>query len=180
MNFRLFFYSTLIIFGSVSLFGQDYLMVDPDHSKVWVDGSSTLKNWSAQVKDYEGKVMLDSQGQVSQVQLSFETGTMDGGRGADMNKKIYKALKTSEHPQILFVGGPAKQMGDQMTTTGTLTIAGKEIQTTVAATGSITTGLKGEHALKLSDFDIEPPTAMFGQIVTYDDITIGFELSFKK
>jgi len=37
---------------------------------------------------------------------------------------------------------------------------------------------KGTLPLKLSDFNIEPPSAMFGQIVTGDEITLNFELSF--
>jgi hypothetical protein len=31
----------------------------------------------------------------------------------------------------------------------------------------------------MTDFQITPPSAMFGQIETKDDITVNFELQFK-
>jgi len=34
--------------------------------------------------------------------------------------------------------------------------------------------------MKLSDFDIEPPSAMFGQIQTKDDIVVHFNFIYNK
>jgi polyisoprenoid-binding protein YceI len=40
--------------------------------------------------------------------------------------------------------------------------------------------LQGSQSLKMSEFEIEPPTAMFGQIVTGDEIVVELDLLFKK
>ena len=179
------YYSFALIFlgfAFISTAGsaQEVLNIDQTNSKVWVDGTSTLKNWSAQVQSFEGQITLDGEGQISSVELSFDATTMDGGRGPDMNNKIYKALKTDQHPNIKFSGvAAAETPSDVIASQGTITIAGKSREAIIKADGSYGAGIKGSYALKLSDFEIEPPTAMFGQIVCHDDITLGFELSFK-
>lgn len=38
--------------------------------------------------------------------------------------------------------------------------------------------LQGSKSLKLADFQVEPPTAMFGQIVTGDEISVVLDLYF--
>ncbi|MEL6194250.1 MAG: YceI family protein, partial [Bacteroidota bacterium] len=35
---------------------------------------------------------------------------------------------------------------------------------------------EGEYAMKMSDFGITPPSAMFGQIQTDDDVLVKFSL----
>ena len=37
---------------------------------------------------------------------------------------------------------------------------------------------KGSKKLKMSDFEMTPPSAMFGQIQTHDDITVHFEFRY--
>ena len=61
---------------------------------------------------------------------------------------------------------------------GVLNLAGKSLDIQVTAGGTVVAGkISGEQALKLSNFDIEPPSAMFGQIVCHDDLTIKYELT---
>ena len=179
MNVKLFLTLTVGILIATTLFSQTTHEIDPSTSKAWVDGTSTLKDWTATVKNMSGTVTVDDEGQITAVNLTFDATTMDGGRGADMDKKIYKALKTTEHPNIVFVGGPVSKEGGEMMSQGEVSIAGKKKTVQVKATGSISEGIKGSHPLKFSEFEIEPPSALFGQIVCYDDLMLGFELSFK-
>jgi galactitol-specific phosphotransferase system IIB component len=66
---------------------------------------------------------------------------------------------------------------------GVLSIAGtsKTVNLLVAGTET-TTGFEfvGEKALKMTAFNIDPPTALFGTLKTGDDITIKFKTTFKK
>ncbi len=181
MNTRLIFSTVCAIAISLSMAAQEIYELDADQSSVSVDGSSTLRNWSAEVKNMEGEIKLDADGKISEVSLSFEATTMDGGRGADMNKKIYKALKVESYPAIQFQGGPAESTdGFDLASEGELSIAGESKSVLIQAKGSIGNGIEGSTALKLSEFQIEPPTAMFGQIVCHDDITVVFNLKFRK
>jgi polyisoprenoid-binding protein YceI len=183
MKARQLFYAWIGLFAILSTHGisQTTYEVDADNSKIWVDGTSTLKKWSAQVKSMHGTLTVDDNGQIGQVELSIDASTMDGGRGADMNNKIYKALKTSEHPNIVFKGQSASASdGHDLASMGTIMVAGESMPIKIQADGSMATRITGSSSLKLSDFNIEPPTAMFGQIVCHDDLTIGFDLSLKK
>ena len=38
--------------------------------------------------------------------------------------------------------------------------------------------IKGEKTLKMSDFDVKPPTALLGTLKTGNDITIKFNLNY--
>ena len=40
--------------------------------------------------------------------------------------------------------------------------------------------LKGAKEITLQDFSMTPPTAMFGQIVVGDKVTVNFDLVFVK
>ena len=70
-----------------------------------------------------------------------------------------------------------------MTTSGYLTIAGtkKLIDLTFDAkvTGDKIT-LTGDHQTKMTDFKVDPPTAMFGTITTGDEVNIKFQTVFTK
>ncbi|NND06021.1 MAG: YceI family protein [Saprospiraceae bacterium] len=160
-----------------SVFAQSTFQIDTANSRIWVEGSSTLKDWTAEVNDWEGSIVTKEDGTVESVSVKLSVKSMDGGRGPDMNAKIYKALKAEQQPTIEFNG---EGTGDGLATTGAFKMAGQEKEITLAPTGTLASGLKGNHAMKLSDFDIEPPTALFGTIVTYDDVSIVFDITLLK
>jgi len=96
---------------------------------------------------------------------------------------MYSALKKDTHPQISFlltqpvtIKGPGK-----VSVTGNVEIAGVirpmtfDLNLTWADNAL---HLQGSRSTKLSEFEIEPPTAMFGQIETGDDITVELDLFF--
>ena len=160
-----------------STYAQDTYMIDTSKSSIWVEGSSTLKDWTAVVNDWQGNIITKEDGTVESVSVTLGVKSMDGGRGPDMNAKIYKALKAEDQPSIEFNGVGT---GAGLTTSGVFKMAGQEKEITLNPTGTLQGGLKGSYALKLSDFQIEPPTALFGTIVTYDDVKIVFDLSLIK
>ena len=190
--FLLFFF--LLTFSSQA---QTKLSVQSD-SKISVDGGSTLHDWTAAVNQFEGtctlgpaleKKSLKTGEAMADISLTCQVESMDGGRGAAMNKKIRTALKMTTHPQITFKASSASitEIKDKsagtftLSTKGELSMAGvtKEVELQLEGkretTGNIS--LSGSKDLKMSTFDIEKPSAMFGQIVTKDDISIRFELN---
>ena len=113
---------------------------------------------------------------------------MDGGRGPSMNKKIKKALKAATYPHVSFTQTEAIHLASKddgntvVNATGSLNIAGVEKVVTIELTATTQENqlvFTGKYPMKMSDFDIEPPSAMFGQIETKDDITIEFELIYQ-
>lgn len=166
--------------GSLIIRAQSTYTV-AEGSRAWVEGTSTLKNWKAEVQTFDGTLTLDENGAITKVMFSFDVKSMEGGRGPDMNAKIYKALKSDEFPAITFEGIGATPDDVSLGVTGTLSLAGKKLETSVSGTVDLEAmHISGQKELKLSDFEIEPPSAMFGTIVCHDELILMFDLNLTK
>ena len=166
-------------------------------SAISIKGTSTFHDWTATVGEFSGTLELGESFEaaksktlvVDKASLQFQVVSIDGGRGAAMNKKIKAALKSTEHPAISFEITQAQKAviqksdeGGVLQVSGKLAIAGVSKDITLSLTNTEapagTLAFVAEYPMKLSDFEMEPPSAMFGQIVTGDDITIVFDLKF--
>lgn len=176
-----------------SALGAQTFKLSPDTPyEVSVTGSSSLHDWTATVNkviDIPPTMTLDlSDGAVVKTfGFKAEGKSMDGGRGSTMNNKIYKAVKCDVHPFITYEqSSPAKlkavEKGQyKLLSKGKVSIAGKEKEIEVEVMAYLKDGVltfKGEKPMKLSDFEIEPPSALFGQIETKDDITVNFTVNY--
>ncbi len=158
-------------------YAQTY-KIDTSNSQIIVEGTSNLRDWSAQVGDFSGTMEVDDAGNPTKVMLTMEVLSMDGGRGADMNAKIYKALKSEEYPQITFESTSIDAAS--MVATGNLSMAGQSKEVSVEGQLDLAGGkLTTSKDLKLSDFEIEPPSALFGQIKCKDEIKVMFDIALK-
>lgn len=163
---------------------EHYNLIKPDQHFV-VKGTSSLHDWHMEAVDGQGECLLTQANGVINIQkaeVKFKAEGLKSGKGG-MDKNAYKALKTNEFEWIEFKlsAFEAKQEGRGLVT-GDLTIAGftKQITfdvETVQGAGVIT--VSGTSAFKLTDFKIDPPTALLGTIKTGDDVTVEFKLTFK-
>ncbi len=166
--------------------------LDLESSMVVVKGGSTLHDWEAKASNFGVKpasLSFTEGSQIDNLYFFVEVESMDGGRGAVMNKKINKAFNSEEHPLIEFTLKTPVKIGDvatdgsmEMTATGSLKMAGVTKDIEVEVKGIPKEGgllLTGSEDMKMSDFDIEQPSAMFGQIVCDDEVTVIFELFYK-
>ena len=170
--------SLIVLLFAVTMAQAQSFKIDTSNSKVVVEGTSNLRDWSASVGEFSGVLELDDAGNPAKVKLTLQVLSMDGGRGADMNAKIYKALKSEEHPVIIFESTSIDP--GTMTATGTLAMAGQQKDISVQGQIDLNEGrLTSTKDLKLSDFEIEPPSALFGQIKCRDEIKIMFDISLK-
>ena len=100
-----------------------------------------------------------------------------------MDKKTYEALKEEDFPVISYQG-TAEIISDYSAIfSGKMKIAGveKEVVTKVRINyvdGKVS--LSGEKNLKLTDFNIDPPTAVFGTIKTGNEVVIHYNILLKK
>lgn len=178
--------------GTISAQEQTFVIDSEAPYEVYVNGTSTLHDWSAAVAtviDFPATMTLGvaDGGQIESFGFKAEVNSMDGGRGSTMNNKIYKALQAETNPHIVYQQeGPAtiEAMPDgafKLTSTGKLSMAGVEKEVTVDVMATMEGDkliFKGEKALKMSDFEIEAPSALFGQIQTYDDISVHFVFNY--
>jgi hypothetical protein len=138
--------------------------------RIW--GTSNKSDWTVDVTEMTGQIWLN---------LSDDSTIMD--------RLMYEALKSDEHPAISYAIGPegVTEVGAVEDTTvwatiGTLDLAG--VRDTLAASirgyrdGEGRFVFAGSHAMSMREHDIEPPTAMFGALRTREQITISFDLVF--
>lgn len=154
-----------------------------DVSTLTVDGSSTLHDWTVTANTCNGTLNIN--GQVFNV-ISFEAdvASIVSTRGATMDKKTHNALKMDEYPKVLFSATDVTfSEGDNQSIPGKLNVAGVEKDVVVTASVKNSEGkiqITGNHKITLQDYNMEPPTAMFGSIVVGDDVTVNFDLIFAK
>ena len=189
--------SGLIIFLSFSLTtnltAQSYVLAADSAITINITGTSTLHGWTVVANTInEVPESIDLTEEATKAISDFSFGviidSLDGGRGASMNAKIKKALQASQHPIITYQQTAPATLMDmdaegnfKLISKGTLNMVGLKKEIAIEVMGQKTAAgiiLKGSKPLKFSEFDIEPPSAMFGQIVCGDDIAVNFEFRY--
>jgi len=171
------------------------VVVSPE-SKLWIDGTSNLHEWSCKATTLDAAVDFDAAAALQlasappkalkKVHVKVPVRSLKCNHNG-MDGNVYKALKAeNDDASISYImatfesaPGDAK---DSFTlhTTGSLTIAGveKKLAMDVIATrmpdGSVRA--TGMVPIKMTDYGIKPPTAIFGRLKTGDDVKVNFEL----
>ncbi|MEP6619625.1 MAG: YceI family protein [bacterium] len=164
-------------------------------SKLWVEGTSSIKSWSCKSGDVNAVVEATSANAVSQlltgdkavksVAVTLTTEKLECGNGT-MNDHMKNALKAKDVPSIEFKVASYDLTrgadGISGTLNGTLSLGGVNKPIAVAATGTSEAGalhVIGSYELKMTDYDLKPPTLMFGRIKVGDNVTVKFDLLLK-
>jgi polyisoprenoid-binding protein YceI len=169
---------------------QDSYVLANDYT-VKILGTSNLHNWDETVGTISGYGVVnwnsDGSFDVDAIKMVMDVNSIKG-ESSIMNNKTYKALKADTNPKITFtLRAPVKAVkadpgGTMVSATGTLTIAGitKTINMKVTII-SLTKGkliMQGSQVIKMTDYGIIPPTALFGTLKTGDEITLDFKTTF--
>jgi polyisoprenoid-binding protein YceI len=169
--------------------------VSPE-SKLWVEGTSNLHGWSCKAEKLDASVDVDAAAAaqlstaapktLKRVVVKVPVKSLKCGHGG-MDDNLYKALNADASPEITYImasfeaaTGDAKD-AFTLHTLGTLSIAGKEnkismdVEATRMADGTVKA--KGVVPIKMTDYGIKPPTAIFGRLKTGDEVKINFEIT---
>ncbi len=182
---------SLVFLLSVPLksFSQQYQLNNPS-SDLKIYGTSSLHDWHEEVEEQKGSISIDNSNELKINALKLEViseSLKSGKRG--MDKNTYKALKTDTYKTITYQLTEVKSITKtsnqnyKVEAYGNLTITGvtKKVQLNfelVLTDKNI--NLKGEKTFKMTDFNIDPPTALLGTITTGDEVTIKFNTVFNK
>ena len=169
--------SILLVLLTALVSAQQSYTLSPN-SKLTISGTSTVHDWIVTANRIDGSLQADKASPVA-IDFQVEVAEIKSERGATMDKKMHAALQMEKHPTVKF---KLMELKGESSLLGPLTIAGKSQN--VAIDSKITSTedafqFTGEFKLVLADFDIEPPTAMFGQVIVGDDVTIHFDLIFE-
>lgn len=170
----------LLFVSSASTVAAQETYVLGDGSTIRVDGSSNKSDWSVTANKFAGSFLV-SEGVPQSGTLSIDVKEMKGGRSLIMDRLMYSSFNADEFPQISFELDAAESTGEaQWTMTGNLTISGVTLPVSVVLneenSNDRTIRYSGVHDLKMTDYGMKPPTAMFGSLHTKDEVQIAFDL----
>jgi len=156
-------------------------------SVLWIEGTSTVHDYESRTAQPTDVVALDQwlrSGGLKGLDLGVPLATMHSQKGSTLDKNLLKALKADKNPEITFHVTQAKvgsAMGDSIgvSADGVLNVAGRERPITV--TGRLVRSeagvwLNGSHGLRMSEYDVKPPTMMLGTLRVHDSVSVHFKL----
>jgi polyisoprenoid-binding protein YceI len=195
--FGLFLLITAFLYSEETVSAQYVTYVPEEISKLWIEGRSNVNEFECQANQYFGEATLfDDPGPVEFSQSTQERVFMvveirvDGfecGRSR-MNRDLQDALRSKDFPEITFLFDSADMIGFpetndgafEINVKGTLTVAGntRDIQFITRAYYLEPARVRaiGKTTIRMSDFDVEPPTALMGLVKADDELTVSFDL----
>ena len=158
--------------------------------EIKIEGTSTLHDWTATTTGLEGQARFILENGVpkgiDKLEVSTKVKSIKSEKGSTMDKNMYKALKADNHPVIRFKLTKAnylQKVGSeiQVSITGDLTVAGTTRTITISGkgkSGANSLDFEGSFKLKMTDFNVEPPSLFLGTLQTGDEVTIYYKVSF--
>jgi polyisoprenoid-binding protein YceI len=161
-------------------------------SKIWIEGTSNVHDWKMEATQIDAQIELDPAGlasapaaMITSVKLTIPAKTLKSEHDT-MAENARKALKADKNPNIIYtlvkveaVTAEAKD-GFTLKAAGTLNLAGVENAVTAEivairlADGTIKA--TGTVPVKMTAFQVKPPTAMLGAIRCGDEVKVKFDL----
>ena len=160
-------------------------------SRVWVEGiSNNTPEWTVYATELEGSLTAGSEEHsIEAARLVVTSRMLKSKKSTIMDRVMYDAIKVKEYPHVTYElksADPAARTSDSTFTTnvhGELTLGSRTNAVTFPIQGAIRDGglmvITGSYTLLLTDYDLQPPTAMFGSLRTGNEITVHAELIVK-
>lgn len=185
------FYFTILFFSSLNVLQSQVYNLSNSDSNLKVFGTSNVHDWEVIANEQKGVVDIhqSSNLEINKLKIIITSESLKSGKKS-MDKNTFKALKTDEFKNITFLLIETINVIDlgngkyKVKANGSLTVVGvtKNIPIDFNLNLNInnnTINVIGEKSIKMTDYNIEPPTALFGTITTGDEITIKFNTIFK-
>jgi polyisoprenoid-binding protein YceI len=177
---------------------QQSMVLLSKESRVIIHGTSSLHAWQCKVEQYSGQLSALFENQnladIGSLVLSINANSIKsiGEKGEyydkNMDKNIYRALNSEKYPTITFTLSQFKRKSSatgknlMVEATGHMRIAGvtREVQLQGTCTATPTElVIEGKLPLKMRDYNVEPPTAIFGTIKTGNEVIIEYKMVYR-
>lgn len=175
-----------IMFSIANLVNAQSFKIVPKSSNLTIYGTSNLHDWEIKVTQIKGELEIDSSKQITALIVKIPVRSLKSGKKA-MDDKTYASIDEEKNPNIIFqLTEPTSikiiDKDIEITLTGNLTLAGETKKISIKMTVKITEAgdyqFKGSVPLKITDFKIKPPTAVFGTLKTRDAVTALFDITY--
>jgi len=178
----------LIFCSSVVTDAVQKYTLNKQSSSLEVLGTSTLHDWEIEAEEMDGTAAISLENGLDVSDLTFKVvvKSLKSGKSG-MDKNTWSALEYKDHPNISYKltnveGVTSAGSTYKLSTTGKLTIAGTSKTVKIPVEAKVNSGqvnFNGEIDFKMTDFEVDPPTALMGTIKTGDEITIKFNVNYK-
>ncbi|HTJ49635.1 MAG TPA: YceI family protein [Cyclobacteriaceae bacterium] len=178
--------AVLLISGAITTSVQDFTIKS---TKAFIHGTSSLHDWESDITKIQCKGSFQSQNNrlktLDNVEVKIMVEGIKSKEGKIMDHKTYEAFISDKNPFIIYSFASAKVVIDGLKNVtiealGNLTMAGVTIPTTLIAKGKeLPNGdlqLTVIKKLKMSEFNMKPPTAVLGTIKVGDEVTVNFSM----
>jgi len=161
--------------------------------KIAVAGTSTLHDWDMVTEKANCDIAFNFDGNnltgLSALAFSVKSESLKSDHKG-MDKNAYKALNTEKYPEISFASSFANVRSNGpnsyvISAKGKLTISGVSKEVWLAGVSTVnptdmSIQTSGSAKVKMSEYNVEPPSFMFGAMKTGDDVTVKFSVTLKK
>ena len=170
----------------LSAFAQQKYKIDVDNSKIIIKGTSTFHDWEASSRDIKGTIeaVIDKKyiKNISIADVSIEVLSLKS-KLSGFSKRLHKELEYKKHPDVSFKFKKLVLLTkDSIEMEGDLNIKGVVKKQKLSGkfffkeeTGDVFLFL-GSKKLKMTDFNIKPPTFLFGMFETGNDVNVSFDI----
>ncbi len=180
-------FTLIIIVIALSSFGYDYELSEEGNSII-IKGTSNLHDWQMNLITSVVEVQFSQEGSglksIDKANFSCKITDIKSDNSL-MDKKTYESLKANDFQLIHFnllnkSDLSVKEKTFNGNLDGMLFIAGVKKQINIPFRGIMngdnTLSIQGSVDVKMSDYNIKPPTALLGTLKTGDKVTIDFSL----
>ena len=187
----IFLFAVNMLFTNATVSTKESYTLAKDYS-VTIHGTSNLHAWDEKVETVSGDGIInrntDGSFDLTTLHIKMNVHSIKSDMGSIMNNNTYKALKADANPDISFaLINPIASIqptstGKTLSAKGTLTIAGVsnpvDMQVKISMQEKGKLAFEGSQTIKMTDYNINPPTALFGTLKTGNEITIRFKTNF--
>ena len=169
LNYYSVFALFIFLFAGASVKSQN---LKPIKTEILVEGTSNIHDWEMTSEKAVGTVESNSS-TISKISVEIPVKSLESGKGG-MDKNAYKALNEDDYPTIKFTSSEVSASK----ITGKLTINGKTKTVSIpVSTKKVSQGVEisGKHTINMTNFGVEPPTALMGTIKTGEEVTVNFK-----
>lgn len=171
-----------------------YKLSTGKENSIKISGGSNVHGWSMLAQNPVcdaafGPISTEDNIPKQLTSLNFSVNTKSlKSEHSSMDGRTYKTLKAEDFPKITFkltnaVITPIRKSKFSVKANGTLTIAGTSKNIVMLVNGEVkedgSINCNGQQKLKLTDFNIQPPSFMLGAMKVDNDLTIDYNLTFK-
>lgn len=187
---RFIFYKVLacgvLLTASLALNAQ-VLKINPKSFSMTILGTTNVHDFQSKVTQASGEALVSNTKELQSLVVEIPVRAIKSGEKL-MDTKTYETFDVNKNPNITFKLIEVNSLrieGNQafVTVTGNLTMAGVTRRISLKTVGVNNKAgvfeFKGSVALKMSDFNMKPPTAMMGLMKVGDAITLKYDVSFE-